>query len=193
MITWKETRARMLADRQRLLDYLREEGEPAPWFPVLHPSYMACFLYRLSHYLRLRGWKLPARILWHLNITLTGLDVNPKVEIGPGFLIVHPACCTIAGKIGAHCTMFAQSGIGGAKFFDTRDIGAGPGVPLVEDDVYFEPGAIAIGPIRIGSGCRLGARTVCSSDLPPGSITSVAEAKVRTIEAPQHGKKWSYR
>lgn len=181
MITWKETRRRLKADRERLKEYFDAQPTGRPLVLLFNPSYQAVFLYRLSHYVHSRGHKLFGRFFWHLNLILTGGDLNPSSVIEGGLVLTCPLGVTVVGKVGRNCTFDVQSGIGGGK--SGKDVGAGPGLPVVGDDVVFEAGAMAAGPILIGDRVLLTTRCTLLRDAPADSIVEPPPCALRFPES----------
>lgn len=177
-ISWRETRVRLKQDRQRLLAYLEQEGTGRPLLLLLHNAYLAVWLHRLSHYLFERGLRLPARFFWHLNLLLTGADISPLSDLGGGLLLPRPLCVILVGKVGANCTIHGHGGLGGGR--DTRDIGAGPGLPVVGDDVVFHVRALVLGPVRIGRGVCVGPGCLVTRDLEDGQAVELKAPRKMT-------------
>lgn len=176
-ITWAETRRRLAQDRDRLRQYLDDQPGGRPLLIWFYPSYQCVFLYRLSHYLFCNGHKFLGRFFWHLNLTLTGADINPFSRLDGGLVIACPVGVTIVGKVGRNCTFETQSGIGGGR--GSRDVGAGPGLPVLGDDVHLETGTMIAGPILVGSRSHLLARSVVLFDVPEDSEVEAPLSTVR--------------
>jgi serine O-acetyltransferase len=180
-VTWAETRRRLRADRARLREMFRARSLDIPRLLLFHPSYQAIWLHRLSHFFFARDRRLLGRFFWHVNLLLTGVDVSPSSRIGAGVVLLHPICTQIFGVVGENCTFWGGGGIGGGR--SSEDIGAGPGLPIVEDGVLFCTKAVVLGPVRIGAGSELGPGTLIYRDLPPGS--RVEPSKPRVVLAVQ--------
>lgn len=169
-ISWAETRSRMASDHARLRRVLREAGrEPVGWL-ALHPSYTAVWLHRVSHFLHRGGHRWLARFVWHLNLLVVGADISPASEIGGGFVMLNPVAVTIFANIGRDFTVMAFCGLGALP--SRQDIGAGPGLPILGDDVELAPFAGVLGPVRLGNGVRVGAGCIVTEDLPDGAIVA---------------------
>jgi serine O-acetyltransferase len=164
-ITWSETRAMLREDHRRLLPYVAAYEENLPAHAYTHPSFICVLLYRISSYFFHRGWKYRARLFWHLNCTLTGADIPPQANLGPGLVIVNPAGVSLMGKTGRNLTVMPCSGLGG-EVGRREDIGGGPGVPVVGDDVTLEPFSGVVGPFRIGDRVRIPSCLGVSEDIP---------------------------
>jgi serine O-acetyltransferase len=143
------------------------------------PSYRAVFLHRWSHFFFRRGNRLMARFLWHFNLYATGADVSPLSDIGPGLVILEPLACILVGTAGRNLTIRAHASFGGGM--SREDIGAGPGLPRLGDDVEMDFGSVVLGPVRIGNGAYIGPRCVVRADLAPGTNVAPAVARVRRI------------
>lgn len=184
MITWAQTYGRMRADKERFLEYTSAHSLGRPLFAWTHPSYQAVCLHRISHYFFARKRRLLARVFWHINLILTGADISPICDIGGGLVIMQPLGCIMVGNAGKNCTLQGSSGFGGGM--SRKDIGSGPGLPCLGDDVLLEFGAVVLGPVRIGDRSRIGARCMVSRDVPADSIVHFREPRMgRRAVAPR--------
>src|SRR5438105_5363064 len=104
----------------------------------MHPSFLCVLFYRLSNHFFRAGNKRIARVFWHLNMLITGADISPPVDLGGGLVIMTPAGTAIMGNAGRNLTVMACAGLGG-EIGRHEDIGAGPGLPVLGDDVILEP------------------------------------------------------
>jgi len=184
--SWSEVRKRLQRDRERLRSLRGPNGLP-PGILALHPSYQCIWLYRISNYFFRRNHRLIARFFWHVNLLLTGADIGPISEIGPGLVLVHPISTQIFGRLGADCTLWGHGGIGGGR--SNEDIGAGP---VIGDHVTLGPRALVPGPVVVGDGCEIGAGRIVMQDLPPhtkldtiGDADRTISPAVETSRAPQ--------
>ncbi|MCC7156178.1 MAG: hypothetical protein IT161_16495 [Bryobacterales bacterium] len=150
------------ADRTRLRQWY---GGPVS---RLHPAFACVYLYRLSHYLYQRGHPYAARFVWHCNTYITGSDLPPMAEIGAGLVIPCPAGAAVAAKVGRNFTLMPGAGVG-SEIGRYEDIGAGPGLPVLGDDVVMEPRSGVLGPIRVGHRARICAGATATADVPDGA------------------------
>lgn len=178
--TVSETWALLRDDRRRLRTRLVERGEPPGRMLLLCPSYQAVFLYRWARYWFSRGNRLLARLLWHLNLVLTGAEITLVTRIGGGFVIDSPLATGLLGRAGRNLTVHAHVVVGGSM--SRRDVGAGPGQALLGDDVELECGAIVIGPVVVGDGARIGPGAVVMRDVPAGSSVRAPAPRVHRID-----------
>lgn len=164
---FSEARAHFRADFTRWVDWLGGGSllHKAYWFCL--PSIQALFWYRLSRFLFLKGWRNSARLLALFSQYLTGIEIPPTSSVGPGCVITHAEGVIICGRIGARCTISGSGGIGGGA--RQGDVGGGPGLACVGDDVFFAQGAVVLGAVRIGHGVTLGANSLTLTDVPDGA------------------------
>ena len=130
--------------------------------------------YRLSHWLV--GVRLPilrwfmAILAWMIGLPikmLTGVNINPQAEIGPG-LVIH----TVVGvfvpkmKIGANCVLSTGVLIGAAG-------------PKIGDNVYIGPGAKVLGRTVVGNNVVIMANSVVLTDVPDNTTVIGVPATTR--------------
>lgn len=162
-----ETRALLRADRQQLLSLMTGADQAR-----IARSWRAVWFYRWSQYHYGRGRRNIGRLFWHANLFLTGADVSPVSDFGPGLVIVSPQGVTLFVVAGTNLTVHAQTAVGGGR--SNADIGAGPGRPLLGDHVVLEHGAVVLGPVKIGDRARIGAGCVVMTDVAPDTTLEVA-------------------
>jgi serine O-acetyltransferase len=178
-IDWAETLRRIRADRERLDAWCSARGDVGR--ASFHsPARLCVVLYRWSHHCFARGWRLPARALWHLNLWLTGADLSPMSVLGEGLLVVHPVSVTIVGNAGRGLTVEGLGGMGGGMSLE--DVGAGPGLPQLGDDVWLARGAMVLGPVRIGSGVRIGPGCTVVRDVEAGAQVLPYDVRVVRVQ-----------
>jgi serine O-acetyltransferase len=182
-ITWRATRERLKLDRERLVAMIKRDDPHAPPFVLFYPPWLCVFLHRLSHYLYRRGWRWMARVLWHLNVLLTGADISPPADLGGGLVILQPAGIAVMGVAGRNLTVMALSGLGG-ELGRREDVGAGPGVPVLGDDVTLEPHTAVLGPVRIGNRVRVEAGAVVTRDVEDDGVVSGVAPMIKKAAAP---------
>ncbi len=103
-----------------------------------------------------------------------GYDIEYSTKIGPGFYLGHWGGVVINGSavIGANCNISHQVTVGAdAK----RGLDA---VPIVGDRVYIAPGSKVFGKITLGDGCAVGANSVVTQDVSPGTTVAGLPARV---------------
>jgi serine O-acetyltransferase len=92
--------------------------------------------------------------------TTTGISLPLNAQIGPGLRIYHFGNIFIHSDviIGRNCTLRHGVTIGNRS--------KNGGVPTVGDNVEFGVGSVAIGPIHIASGAKIGPLSLVTSDVP---------------------------
>jgi serine O-acetyltransferase len=163
-LNWKQTLARLRADRERLSMFLGSLGCQNPRWLILRPSFLCVFLYRVSNHFYRRDHRYTARFFWHLNVILTGADISAPNDLEGGLLVVSPPGIAIMGKAGRNLTVMPCAGLG-SELGRWEDIGAGPGLPVLGDDVTLEPHSGVLGPARIGNRVRIRAGIAVTCDV----------------------------
>jgi serine O-acetyltransferase len=187
-ISYQDTRNRLRDDRHRLHEVAKDDPRKGGLL-LFNLSYQAAWLHRWSHYFFCRGNRQLARLLWHLNLWLTGADISPISDIGGGLLLLYPLCVILVGKIGRNFTAYGQVGVGGGM--SSADIGAGPGLPVLGDNVTLDFGALVLGPVHVHDNARVGGRCVVTGDVPEGATVEGRKPRLRQqhaeIAEAQHG------
>lgn len=138
-----------------ILQYFLPRGECFPyivWFRTLQ---------RVRR-LRVLRYVLGAFVYWryrHFEFEY-GIHGNANIEIGPGLHVVHGPNNLNAEKIGKNFTVRQFVTIGEHR----------GGRPSIGDNVTINPGAVVVGPIKLGDGCTIGALSYVSHDVPPGAV-----------------------
>ena len=161
--TWSQTRQRLRADRARVRQSCAPEADGIGVY--LHPAFVCVLLHRLSHHCHRRGHRWLARLWWHLNTMASGADISAPADLGAGLLIPNPVGVAIAGRAGRNLTVMAGSGLGG-ELGRREDVGAGPGLPWLGDDVWIEARSGVMGPVRVGDRVRIRTGLPVASDVP---------------------------
>src|SRR5579875_3111461 len=129
------------------------------------PGVQALLAHRLASRLFRAGMPLPARLIATLTRSLTGIEIHPAAEIGPGLFIDHGMGVVIGetAELGADVTIYQGVTLGGTGF------ATGKRHPTVGDRVTIGSGAKLLGPITVGHDAKIGANTVVIHDVPPNS------------------------
>lgn len=126
-------------------------------------TWHALRLYRLSHWLWVRGHRASALLVAAFNRVLTGVDIGPGAEFGPGLIIMHGHGLVVDGRVraGRDCVLYQGVTLGARR--------ADGGPPKLGDRVNVFPGAKVIGDITLGDDAQVGANAVVIHDVPAGA------------------------
>ena len=129
------------------------------------PGVQALLAHRLASRLFKAGLRVPARLIATATRSLTGIEIHPAADIGPGLFIDHGMGVVIGetARVGEDVTIYQGVTLGGTGF------ATGKRHPTVEDQVTIGAGARLLGPITVGHGAKIGANTVVIHDVPPNS------------------------
>jgi serine O-acetyltransferase len=176
-ISWKETYGRLRGDYANWLKIKKKEtGLGAKINYLMHPGTIAVVMHRLAHYFYELKWKFLSRLIFIVQVGLTGAEIVPKCDIGGGFVLFHSTGTIISAKIGKNVIATGMIGIGGTG--SSRDIGAGPGLPVIGDNVLLGPRITILGPVSIGDGVSIMPLSYVKQDVPPDSLISGNPARI---------------
>ena len=156
-----------------LIDYLdsvkaRDPAARSRWEVATYPGAWALMFHRVAHWLYGGELYFLARLVNHIARSLTAIDIHPGARIGRHFFIDHGF--TVIGEtaeIGDNVTIYHCVTLGGTN--PSAGV-AGKRHPTVADDVVIGSGAPVLGPILVGKGARIGAKSVKSRDWPPVAL-----------------------
>jgi serine O-acetyltransferase len=154
-----------------------------------YPGLHALWMHRTAHWMWQHNLKLCGRIMSHVNRFLTGIEIHPGATIGRRFFIDHGAGVLIGetAEIGDDVLMYGGVVLGGTTLEKKKRH------PTLGNGVEMGTGAIALGPITIGDGARIGASSVVIKSVPPGvTVVGIPGRIVTKTEKPsmdlQHGR-----
>jgi len=154
-----------------------------------YPGLHALWLHRIAHFLWQHKLRFLARFLSHINRFFTGIEIHPGVRIGRRFFIDHGAGVVIGEttEIGDDVLIYQGVVLGGTTLEKKKRH------PTVGNNVVIGAGAIALGPITIGDGARIGSGSVVVKSVPPGTTVvgipgRVVEDRHKPVIDLEHGK-----
>jgi serine O-acetyltransferase len=138
--------------------------------------------YRLHYYVRHRFHSRLLCVLPHgfqrVVVALTGIDIDPDAQIGPGLRIPHGGYIVIGPvRIGRNCEIF-QGVTLGQSLSTLRERDSGPGIPTLGDRVWVGPGAVVAGEVTVGDDASVGANSLVVRDVPPGGVVLGVPARL---------------
>ncbi len=133
---------------------------------LCYPGLHATWGHRLMHWLWAHNLRLLARWGSQVVRALTGIEIHPGAQIGPGFFIDHGMGVVIGEttEVGRNVSLYHGVTLGGVS------LNKGKRHPTLEDNVTVGAGAKVLGAIVIGQGSRIGANAVVVRSVPPNSV-----------------------
>ncbi len=160
----------MLDNLRRDTRRLREiKTKPFPFYVLesllFENGYQAVVLYRIASWFRRHRIPVLGPLFARLGLLLTGVDISPAAEIGPGLLISHGTGTVVGGatRIGSQATLLHAVTLGGPSSKRRGEM------PIVGDRVLIGAGAQLIGRITIGDDVLIGAGALVTRDVPANS------------------------
>lgn len=118
----------------------------------------AMVLYRLMQAAHRARLSLVAMVFNKLNAIVNRCIIGRGAEFGPGFVLIHCYGVVINGAVrGGHDVRIEHLVTIGAERGES---------PVLGDHVFVGAGAKILGPIRIGTGAKIGANAVVVKDVP---------------------------
>ena len=133
---------------------------------LCYPGVHALALHRVAHRLWEGGWLVTARLASQVARFLTGVEIHPAAQIGPGVFIDHGMGVVIGetAEVAEGVTLYQGVTLGGTGLKREKRH------PTLERNVVVGAGSAVLGAIRLGAGSRVGAGSVVVKDVPPDSV-----------------------
>jgi serine O-acetyltransferase len=169
---------------------------------VVYADYLAFYHFRGESEQRLRALALPRLLtnpsmhaviliriaiaspralsfVWrNILIAKHSIDLYRKPTIGPGLMLSHPFGIVLGNAtLGENVLLAHNVSIGSSR---TPRRGEEIECPVLGDRVIVNPGSVLAGGITIGSDSVIGANSVVDCDMPPNSVFSRGEVRVRS-------------
>ncbi len=151
---------------------------------LLYPGFQALLIYRLSHALWVRGWRILGRALSQFGRWVTGIEIHPGAVIGRRFFVDHGMGVVVGetSEIGDDVTLYHGVTLGGvAPSVDSHAQRDQKRHPTLEDGVIVGSGAQVLGPVTVGCGARIGANAVVTKDVP--SCVTMVGIPAKAVQA----------
>jgi serine O-acetyltransferase len=133
----------------------------------LRPELQCLFLYRVAHYLHVRGWWRAAIVLTRINFLVHKANITPESCIGPAARVPHPAGLTFCGRAGRGVTIFALSTCCPSGPFGENSAHEGP---VLGDDVMVGGHSVVVGPLQIADSTKISFGVRLARDTPRGVL-----------------------
>lgn len=158
--SWRAMVDAMRADAREFRDHWNE-----PLIRRFYPGLFIAWSHRLAHTLHVQGRRGLAVITMWACHALTGTEIRPGAQIGPGLMVVHPSGVVIGGGTvaGARLQLY------GGCHFGSRFHQGIHGSPKLGDDVVVGAHAVLIGPVLVGDRAQVGAASLVLHDVPAGA------------------------
>ena len=133
---------------------------------LCYPGVHALVLHRFAHAIWRRGFTVLARFVSHVARFLTGIEIHPAAQLGPGLFIDHGMGVVIGetAEVGENVTLLQGVTLGGTSLKREKRH------PTLGDNVVVGAGAKIIGGFKIGDGSRIGAGSVVVREVPTNSV-----------------------
>lgn len=142
---------------------------------LCYPGLHAVILYRISHFLWEKKWKLFARFVSSIARTITGVDIHPGARIGNRLFIDHATGLVIGetSEIGDDVTLYHGVTLGGLSTTKGEKRH-----PTLGNRVIVGAGAKILGPIIIEDDARIGSNAVVLKPVPAGATAVGVPAQI---------------
>lgn len=139
---------------------------------LLLPKVRAVLMLRVGQWFARRRLRVVALLVQGWTQRVSGADINPWAQIGPGLVLAHSVGIVIGPdvRLGAHALLYQNVTLGD---------GSRPGQPVVGDHVTIGAGASVLGGVTIGDGAVIGAGAVVTTDVPRGMVATGVPATVK--------------
>jgi serine O-acetyltransferase len=124
-------------------------------------GYQAVVLHRIAHAFKRRRIPFLGPFFHRLSIFLTGVDIAPAAEVGPGFRISHGVGIVIGNgvRIGPGCMLMQCVTLGAPTQARIDEM------PQLGENVTIGAGAAVIGKVKIGSNVLIALGSVVTTDV----------------------------
>jgi serine O-acetyltransferase len=133
-------------------------------------------MYRVAHKLAGKKGGLPfALLLRQRGVRISGAELNPLAEVGPGLYFPHSVGAGFGAwvRIGANCRIHNGAIIGPQPQGHIE-----PQYVTIGDDVYIGTNAVIVGGVTIGDGASIGANATVVRDVEPYAVVAASPGRV---------------
>jgi len=156
---------------------------------TLYPGLHAIWSHRIANWLWRRRLRYAARLVSHVNRFLTTIEIHPGATVGRRLFIDHGAGVVLGetSVIGDDVLIYQGVVLGGTALNKVKRH------PTIGNNVVIGTGAVALGPITIGDGARIGAGSVVIKSVPADATVvgipgRIVEDRPKTATDLDHAK-----
>jgi len=141
---------------------------------IVYSGLHAIWAHRVAHWLWVREFRGPARVLSQFMRFMTGIEIHPGAKIGRRFFIDHGMGVVIGetAEIGDDVMMYHQVTLGGTG----KECGKRH--PTVKNGVTIAAGSKILGAITIGENAKIGANSVVLKNVPANATVVGIPARI---------------
>jgi serine O-acetyltransferase len=152
---------------------------------MFSPRFAPVVLIRVAQCLYSGGWLRLAKLPAFVNFFIFGIEVPPRMFIGPGLVLMHTQGTVLgAARMGSNVTIYHQVTLGAVSmdFAYTSALR-----PVVGDGVVIGVGAKVLGELTLGDGCVIGANAVVLKNVPAGKVAVGIPAQILLAKSEREG------
>lgn len=138
------------------------------------PGFLVVFLHRLAVFLSDFGaiGRLLSKVVWRVNVAMSGCYFSVKSEIGPGLRLPHPTGIVVGDGVKLGCDVTLYQGVTlGVKNVEKGDY------PSVGSRVTIYAGSVICGQILVADDAVVGANSVLFESVPEGGRVAGVPAR----------------
>ena len=152
---------------------------------ISYPGLYAIVIYRMAHELDRLGVQIIPRMMSEFAHRETGIDINPKAQIGESFFIDHGTGVVVGETtvIGDHVKIYQGVTLGAMSLRKGQALKGKKRHPTIGNRVTIYAGASILGGDSvIGDDSIIGANTFITGSVPERSIITLSEIKLERRE-----------
>jgi serine O-acetyltransferase len=170
------------------------QGDPAAFnldqVIISYPGLYAVTVYRIAHCLDKIGVQVIPRMMSEYAHRLTGIDINPKAQIGESFFIDHGTGVVIGETtvIGNNVKIYQGVTLGAISLRKGQQLKGTKRHPTIEDDVtIYANASILGGETVIGRNSVIGSNVFIIKSIPENTVVTNKESELLLRENKSNG------
>jgi len=149
---------------------------------LTYPGFFAVFVYRIAHFLFLKGVSHIPRMMSEYAHNVTGIDIHPGAEIGEYFFIDHGTGVVIGETtvIGNHVKLYQGVTLGALSTKSGQKLAGKKRHPTIEDNVIIYSGASILGgDTVIGKNAVIGGNAFIVKSVPANTVVKILNPELQ--------------